>query len=145
MHNLTPAVSTRRVINATAAGTSDINGADIDMTGYEGARCVVALGALTGTQVTLLKAEEADDNGSGAAGSYTAITGAATAAAADADSNKLLVLEVFRPKKKWLRFVVDRGTANAVVDSGVAELTRPSHQATAQHSTVSQQKVLRGP
>lgn len=108
-----------RVVNATAAGTTPINGTVLDMQGFESVVFVCALGALTATQVTSLKAQ----GGNAANGSDMAdLVGAVTANAADADSNKLLVLEVVRPDPtlRFIRCVVNRGTANAAVDSVVA-------------------------
>ena len=49
-HNLTHNVKTVRVINATAAGTSDVNGATVDMQGFEAVRFLVGFGTLTASQ-----------------------------------------------------------------------------------------------
>ena len=107
-----------RVVNSTAAGTTAINGSILDMQGFETVVGECLLGALTATQVTSLKAQAGNlANGSDMAD----LAGAVTANAADADSNKLLVLEVVKPTAfRYLRFVVNRGTANAAVDGVVA-------------------------
>lgn len=106
-----------RVLNAVAAGTSSQNGSVIDMQGYEGVAFVAAFGTLTATQVTSLKAQEGDaSNLSDAAD----LEGTSTGPLADGDSNKLLVLEVFKPLKRYIRPVVVRGTANAVIDGVIA-------------------------
>jgi hypothetical protein len=132
-----------RVINATAAGTTAINGTGIDMQDFDSVTFEVAMGALTATQVTGLKAQGSNDNGAG--DPYADITGAATAAAADADSNKLLILEVNRPQKRWIRCVVTRGTANAVIDGGIA-IQSGAKKAPVTHdaTTVSQSKTVVG-
>lgn len=124
-----------RIANATAAGTTDINGTVIDMQGYKAALCIAALGALTATQVTRLIAEQSD-NSNGSPDAFNTI--AQTALAADADGNKLLVLEVFEPSKRYVRFTLDRGTANAVLDSMVVIRFRANTVPVTQGSTVSQ-------
>jgi hypothetical protein len=148
MNFLSEEVVTMRSINATAAGTTAINGTGFDLSatsgqqGYGAVRGVVAMGALTATQVTAAKLQQSNDNGSSDA--YADITGSATAAAADADSNKLLITDCVRPTKKWLRLVVTRGTANAVIDSGMLEVYRPLRVPVTQDGTVSQSVTVEG-
>lgn len=122
-----------RVANATAAGTSDINGSVIDMSGYDAVSFLAGVGALTATQVTLLKAQHGDAaNLSDAAD----ITGATTTALADGDGDKTLLLEVLQPRKRYVRAVLDRGTANAVLDGMWAFLYRARKEPVTQGSTV---------
>ena len=104
---LNEVVKSTRPINSTAAGTSAVNGSVIDMTGFNAVRFTAVLGTLTATQVTALKAQQ----GNAANGSDMAdIAGAVTPAAADADSNKLLMLDVNVSKitKRYVRPVVTR-------------------------------------
>lgn len=121
-----------RVVNATAAGTTDINGTAVDMDGFDSVEFVALYGALTATQVTSLKAESSDSSSTG----FAAITGAATTALADGDGNKAQRLEVYKPQKRYVRCVVDRGTANAVVDGVVAILHGPAIKPVTQDATV---------
>lgn len=123
-----------RVSNAAAAGTSDVNGTGVDMQGFDGVLFVAALGALSATQVTSLKAQSSSDDGSTDA--YADISGAVTAAAADGDSNKLLVLDVHHPLERYVRPVLDRGTANAVLD-GIIAIQYRGNRPTTNGSTVS--------
>lgn len=122
-HNFINRFEIRRVSNAVAAGTTDINSSAVDMRGFESVAFVVALGTLTATQVTSIKVQQSDDSGS--SDSWDDLAGTASPAAADGDSNKLIGVEVYRPKKRYVRLVVDRGTANAVVDGIFAVLGRP--------------------
>lgn len=99
-------------IAATVAGTSVISGTvGVDMLGYEGCLIIAAFGTLSATQVTTLQASDSATNAS-----FVAITNAITPAMADADSGKLLVLDVYRPTKRWLCAIVNRATGNAVID-----------------------------
>jgi hypothetical protein len=48
------------------------------------------------------------------------LAGSLHTALADTDGNKCLVTDVFRPQKRYVRAVVTRGTANAVIDGVIA-------------------------
>lgn len=115
--NLSPNVKVTRVLNAVAAGTTAQNGSVIDMQGFDGVVFVAAVGALTATQVTSLKAQDgAVSNLSDASD----LAGSLVGPLADADGNKLLVLDVYRPQKRYIRPVLNRATANAVIDGIIA-------------------------
>jgi hypothetical protein len=130
--NLSSNTKITRVLKAVSAGTSDQNGSVIDMRDYEGVMFLVAFGALTATQVTKLKAQGGDlADGTDMAD----LEGSATTALADADGNKLLGLDIYRPRSRYVRVVVDRGTANAVIDGAIAiqygpQIAPPSHDTT---------------
>jgi hypothetical protein len=73
--------------------------------------------------VTKLKVQQFTADTSG---SYADVSGVITAAAADGDAGKLLILEVYKPQQRWIRPVVVRGTANAVVTAAWVELYLPT-------------------
>jgi hypothetical protein len=123
-----------KVMNAVAAGTTSQNGSSVDMQGFDGVMFIAHLGTLTTSQVTKLQAQGSDDNSTFAAFS----TDAVTAAMADADSNKVLVLDVFRPVHRYVRPTVERGTANAVINSVIAILYSSDKEPIALDSSVSQ-------
>lgn len=118
--NLVMRTKRSRSVNATSAGTSNVNGAVVDMVGFEGVVFTGAFGTLTSTQVTGMKVQVGN-----AANLSDAVdlVGASVGPLADADGNKLLVLEVhkFPVGYRYCRVVVTRGTANAVIDSVTAE------------------------
>lgn len=134
MHHLSDAVKTVRVSNAVAAGATDSNGTGVDMTGYDAVRFIALLGTLTATQVTDLKAQQSDDDGSSDA--YSDIEGSATDPMDDADDNDMLITDIIRPTKRYVRPVVERGTANAVIDGVIAELYRARDLPVTQDATV---------
>ncbi len=121
--HLTDAIKTQRVMNAVAAGTTDQNSDGVDCTGFDCVRFTALFGVLTATQVTTMKLQASDDDGS--ADAWSDLEASQTAAMGDADDQDCLICDVFRPTKKWVRAVVERGTANAVIDGVVAELYRP--------------------
>ena len=138
MHNLSYGLKPSRSVNATAAGTTAVNGAAVDMQGFEGVMFVALLGTLTATQVTKLQVQYSADGST----NWTNITDDAiggtlsTGAAADADSNKIMWIDIYRPKQRYLRAVVSRGTANAVIDGVLAIQYHPALQPTALDATV---------
>jgi len=124
------------------AGTSDQHGsAGIDMAGYDGVMFIADIGALTAGQVTRLQAQGSDNNSSFA----PFATDVVTATMLDADSNKCLVVDVFRPVTRYVRATVRRGTANAVIDCVIAILYRKNKKPVVQGSTVSQTAAFISP
>jgi hypothetical protein len=98
---------------AGVAATTDINGAVLDMSGFEGVLMVVTFGTITGSAVTSIKAQQDTAVGMG-----TAADLAGTAQTiADTDDEKVFYIDLFRPLERYVRLVVDRATQNAVVAS----------------------------
>ncbi len=136
---LTYEVKTIRIKNAVVAGTTDQDGTTIDMSGYDAVRCIALLGTLTTTHVTKLVAKGgALANGSDAA----AIPSAETANAGDADSNKMLILDVIQPRQRYITFTLDRGTANAVLDGMIVELYKARVKPQSADTSVTAQAVV---
>lgn len=132
-----------RVLNSTAAGTSDVNCTGVDCEGFSSVEFIAAFGALTATQVTTIKAQQSDDNGS--SDGWSDIEGSQTAALDDNDSNDCLRLEISKPKKRYVRAVVERGTENAVVDGVVAILRGPDYWPVTDDATVIDAVTLNEP
>ena len=126
-----------RVSNAVAAGTTAVNCTAVDMGedgGWESVEFVALFGTLTANQVTNLKAQQSSDNGS--ADAFADLAGTALTALGDDDDNDMARLEIIRPRERYVRCVVGRGTANAVIDGVIAILRRPRVVPITQHSTV---------
>lgn len=125
-YQLATSVKPIRVSNAVAAGNAtNVNSTSVDCANADGVRFTVLFGTLTANQVTSVKLQGgALANGADAADLLDSETGNViqTANLADADTNRTAVLEVFKPKVRYVRAVVNRGTANAVVDGILAEL-----------------------
>lgn len=120
---LSTTVKLQRVLNATAAGTTNVNTSSVDLQNKDGVRFVVAFGALTATQVTSVKLQGSNDNSNWSdlldPDTASVIT---TGNLADGDSNKIVSLEVYKCKRRYVRAVIVRGTANAVIDGAWAEI-----------------------
>ncbi|HEY9060958.1 MAG TPA: hypothetical protein VIO64_10730 [Pseudobacteroides sp.] len=109
-------------MNNTAAGTGDtLNGDIIDLgTGgnFDSVLFVAKLGDCADTAVGTLKAY-CGDASDVADGAYKAVTAAFTATATNSD-NKLVILDVVKPGKRYVRPDFVRATANIAVESIIA-------------------------
>lgn len=107
-----------RVAAAAAAAQTDVVGSILDMAGFTGVMFIAFTGDVTDTSALALKAEQ---NNLNQAGGMAELVGSAafTAGATNAD-NKVLVLDVYAPRERYIRPVLERGVANAVVDGIVA-------------------------
>jgi hypothetical protein len=131
-----------RVLAPTAAGSTNVNTASVNTAGFESVEFIVGVGTLTASQVTSIKAQQSDDNAQ--TDGWSDIVGASTTAFADAQGNTFARLEVFNPQKPWVRAVVNRGTANAVIDLGLAILSGAGSEPITEDATVVQTKTVYG-
>ena len=132
--NLSKNMKTTRVMNAVAAGVSDQNSSSVNMANFESVLFVAALGTLTAGQVTNMKAQQSDDDGVGDA--WSDLLGTLTAAMDDGDSDKLIQLDIVKPRKQYVRAVLVRATQNAVIDGIVAYQYSPLKLPTTHDSSV---------
>ena len=130
-----------RVMVAQAAGLTNINGDSVDMTDFESVTFVAAFGAIVATAVTGLKAQQSSDDG--AADAFADILGTAIAIA-DTDDNKILVLQIRHPTERWVRPVVTRGTANAIIDGVIAIIGEPARPPVTQPADVAASEIHSG-
>ena len=137
--NLSKSIKVTRALNGVVAGTTEQNGSVIDMSGFEGVQFIALFGALTATQVTSLKVQQGDaSDGSDMAD----LAGSLHTALGDTDGNKCLVTDLFRPQKRYVRAVVKRGTANAVIDGVIALQYSPRVEPATNDTTVKATKLL---
>jgi len=116
--NLSKDVKISQVLGYSAAGVVAKTSAVIDMQGFAGAVFVATLGVVTLGSAIALKAQE--DIVSSMA-NVKDLSGAAAAFIAGAsDSNKCLIVDVYRPKERFLRAVLTPATQNAEILSIVA-------------------------
>lgn len=119
-----------RVSNAVAAGTTAIESASIDTSGFDGVSFVVATGAIVSGAVTSIKLQGSADDADWSDLEKTGQT------IADDDDNKVFVADVLLPTHKYIRCVVSRATQNATIDSIVAMQYRASHEPVEHDATV---------
>jgi hypothetical protein len=107
--------------NATATGTSAVDSTGVDCTGYDSVRFVVVIGTAAANNTA--KLQESADNSAWADVTSGAVTNSGT--------QKVLILDRFRPAKKFVRVEVARGTSTTV-DAIVAQRYRARTEPTTQ-------------
>ena len=118
-YSLGDLVSTIRVNGPAAAGATAINctAVNLSLLGGNAVLGIVGVGALTATQVTSLKVQESDDNST-----WSDVTNSQTSNLSDSDGSKLMLASAVNLQKKWVRLVINRATANAVVELAVMQV-----------------------
>ncbi len=128
MFNLSIAAELHRVVTAQAISTG-VNSDSVDLRDYDGACFVAQFGALSGTAT--VKLQQSDDDG--VSDDFTDMSGTVVAGATDDD--KMVVFDIIRPSKRYIRAVVS-GQALDEIDSVLAILYMPRVQPVTQGSTV---------
>ena len=120
--NLTQKVITEIAHAPVAAGATDVTDCKvIDMQNFEGVRFIVGLGTLTSGAVTSINVLQADAKASGTALTAGADLAGTKVAAVDTGDNKVYIVDVYRPTKRYVQLLIKRATQNAVVDLAIAE------------------------
>jgi hypothetical protein len=95
------------------AATTDINGAILDMSGYDGVLAIITFGEITSGAVTSIKMKQ--DTAAAMGGAQDLLGTGQTIA--DDDDEKTFYIDLLNPDERYVRLVVDRGTQTAVVAS----------------------------
>lgn len=94
---------------AGASGTGTITGATLDMQGYEGVMILVAMGPIASSGPVTLKVQQDTDSAMGAAAD---LEGTGITVADDAD-NTSFIIDIRRPRERYVRLIAARHTSNA--------------------------------
>lgn len=97
------------------AAATDLNGAILDMAGYDGVMAVVTFGAITAGAATSIKMQQ---DTAAAMGSAADLEGTKQTVA-DTDDDKTFYIDLVNPAERYVRLVVNRATQNAVVSSAL--------------------------
>ncbi len=93
---------------------------------------LVHWGTITATGVQSIEVHQSSDDG--ASDTYTAITGT-NVSAADDDDNQITYVDVYKPREQYVKCVINRATANSVVDGITAIQYGASRKPTTHDST----------
>lgn len=107
-----------------AAGTTDFNSAIVDTRGYKGVAWIVGVGLITTGGTVAVKVQQGEDSGLSDAAD---LTGTNQVTTADGDAGKCIVIDQYRPKKRYQRLAFDRSTANVVIDFVICVLYHADH------------------
>ena len=109
-----------KVMDSQAAGVTDPASDIVDTQGFAGVCFVAKLGAVTDAGAVTLKVQQ---NTANSTSGMADLSGATAAIAVTAtDSEQSLVVEVIKPRERYLRAVVVRDTQNSEVDAVYAIL-----------------------
>lgn len=114
MNGLLHSQGFQRILNAVAAGTTPQTSSTVDMQLYNGLVLLAGFGTITSGAVTSVSAQQSGDDVT-----YTPIAGS-TLTIADTDDNKIVLIELIKPLKRYVQLVISRATQNAVIDFAVA-------------------------
>ena len=139
MNNLVSEAKITRVENAAAAAQTDVTSDSVDMQGFGSCCFIIAAGAIadTGTFDAHAEGSSDDSNWDELDASITQMV--------TADDNKLAVLEIVNPQHRYLRVVIERGTADSSVDSVIAIQTAADREPVTQSATVDSATVVHAP
>lgn len=116
------------VANYRAAGTSNYSSTPVDMQGYDGVKFYVPVS--THTAAGTVAATFSEGASTSAFNTLTA-TSANMTGTTDADS-RVMVVDIYRPKDRYVRTTITRATQNTSIGPIVAELYGASKMAITQ-------------
>ena len=121
--------------DALATGT-DANSDRIDMSGWEGVVFIVPITDIADTGVATLTVEQNDIDSDTGMDDLTGGAATATSATNDDLNDQLLVVDVFRPTKRYVQGVITSGTADVAFGNMIAILYNGSKFPVTQDDTV---------
>jgi hypothetical protein len=131
------------VENSVAAGQATVVGEIVDTAGFGGACFIYKLGTVTDASVITLKIYSGTD---ATVSDVAELSGASAAiAAASSDSNQELVVEVIKPRERYLRPSIIIGTQDAAIEWGVCILFNPDVIPVSQPATVDDDTLVVSP
>lgn len=131
-----------RVSNAVGTGQGTTNCTGVDNKDFDSITYLAMLGTIDPTGVVTLKVQQSSDDGSSDA--YADIAGASAVAGA-ADDNKILAIEIYRPRERWTRAVIVRTVADSVIDGALAIQRDPKEIPVTQSASIIEFDLLGGP
>lgn len=121
-------------VTAGAAGSAVINGAGVDMAGFDAVCFVIPFGAIVTGGLQSIKAQQSDDDGS--ADAYSDLEGT-NQTIADTDDDKTRYIDIVLPTKRYVRPVVSRATQNSTIGGITAIFYRAKNKPISHGATVS--------
>lgn len=117
---------------AGVAAQTAINASILDMSGFGGVLFKLRTGDITASAVTSVKMQQGDQSDMSDAEDLLGTN----IAIADDDDDQIFSIDLYRPEKRYIRAVVTRGTADAVIAGGDYTQYEPSLMPTTQPTGV---------
>jgi hypothetical protein len=128
-----------------AANNTDANSDRIDMAGYEGVMFIATVTDSAATGVATLKVEQNTTDSDSGMAALAGATAAATCAVNDDINDKVLIVDVYRPRERYVQAVRTSSAANIAFGPVIAILYGPNTKPVADHSTVLDSAVVSSP
>ena len=106
---LSSAVKIQQGAATTSAGTSNVNGANIDMQNYEGVLFIAKFG--TAAADNTIKGQQSSESGGGSPDAYSDLAGTSVGVGA---SDEIVWLDILKPRERYVRMVALRGTSTTL-------------------------------
>lgn len=123
-----------KIEDSVAAGKAATVSDVVDTAGYGGACFVYKLGTVTDGAAVTLKVSQNTANSTSKMADLSGAT--AAIAVASGDSEQTLVVDVVRPRERYLIATITTATQNVEVDSGFCILYNPVKKPVAQPATI---------
>jgi hypothetical protein len=140
--NLSFSVCTKRVLGVVGDGSSAQVCDEIDVSGYDGVRFVALMGKTAEGGTASLFVEGADVSGQYSADQGGRVLAKSGDVVPGSDDGKLVIVDIHRPLKRFLRASVGRGVANSSIDGVIAELYCAESKPVEVDSKVARQVVV---
>jgi hypothetical protein len=123
-----------KIMDSQAAGQTDPTSDIVDTQGYEGCCFICKLGAVTDAGAVKMTIYQDTDS---AGGTVAALSGAEAAiATASSDSEQVIVVDVKRPRERYLQALITRADQNSEIDAVIAILYNPINIPVTQPATI---------
>ena len=127
------------------ASDTDQNSDRLDMQGYDGVLFLVPITDSVDTGVAALTIEQNDDDSDTGMSALTGAVATATSAANDDLNNKLLIVDVYRPTKRYVQGVITSLTANIAFGNTIAIRYKGSKVPITADASVAASSLVAGP
>lgn len=136
MHTITENIEIREAGSPVANASNTDNSSDrIDMAGYESVTFITTITDSAATGVATLTVESNDADSDSGMAAITGASATATCAVNDDINDKLLIVEVRNPGKRYLQAVRSSATAN-IAFGPVTVLLKPRRLPVTNHASV---------
>lgn len=131
------------VEDSVAAGKATTVGEIVDTAGFDAACFIYKLGTVVDGAAVTLKIYQGTDS---SVSDVAEISGASAAIAVTAsDSEQQLVVDIVKPRERWLRPTIVTATQNVEIDWGVCILYNPDIKPIAQPDTIDASALVISP
>ena len=128
--NLSSRLSLKLLLAPTTAATGATTGETVDLSGHDGCMFVLPLGTNAGTVTMQIQESSASTAG------FDALTEAVKSSSAGG-SDSLMVIDVYRPLKRYYRALVTRGSTDTAELGGVIAMRYKASKEPTTHDSTS--------